>query len=109
MGPVSVACRDQSIFRYGGDREEVTEAPLHYLAGLDVEVLDQELSPGAVRDVVVVSEGAVSGVDPTARPPPLGVVSVGGEEVDLEAPGPGGLVTVGPGGETESTRTGNKM
>ena len=47
-----------------------------------------------MRDVVIVSEVASSGVNTTPRPPALGAVSVGTEEVHLEASGPGVLVRV---------------
>ena len=43
---------------------------------------------------MVVGQVASAGVDPAPRPPALGAVSVGAQEVDLQSSGPGVLVRV---------------
>ena len=51
----------------------------NHLARLDVEVGHQQLASRGLRDVVVVSQVASTGVDSTARPPALGAVGVGAQ------------------------------
>ena len=66
-----------------------------YLARLNFQVLNEELSTGAMRDVVIVCEVTIRGIYSTSRSPPFRVVSVGRPEIDLESPVPGIFVTVG--------------